>query len=384
MTAYDDLLAAADAAQKAAKATQTAALDAQNKTQTVYTLIKNNPPVTPPDPTPVPPDPTPPSGGTPFQTLWDATKMQAPGHPWNAVKAITSQSALDSWLGSRQANDHVTVKGFTYNGRLEIRGGGPFWMECDSTFQVVNKGQGSSYIGMWVISTNGATITGFPVCHDCGNTGLQAEAAQNCYLEIETRDNGGTGLMIKPIGNTGTPTGGTFKIKGGNNGRGCMPPGSPGYEAAFYSPDIDPHAQKGTGSHFANAWYMPAGSTIVLDITKEQKFGAGFETTGFVGTSAKPITVGVRATSLACDVNTLPPAPGGGRQAGGNLWQPWGDAHSYVICKALEAGSCARGVEALGSYSNCKVESGAVKIARLSPCWPTVSGITYGTVTPKP
>src|SRR5207342_1354966 len=104
------------------------------------------PPVTPPVDPPVTPPVTPPSGsGTPFQKFWDSISM--PQKSWNAAKTITSQSALDSWLGSRQTNDHVICKGFTYNGRLEIRGGGAFWMECDPTFKVTNKQIGSSAIG---------------------------------------------------------------------------------------------------------------------------------------------------------------------------------------------------------------------------------------------
>ena len=97
--------------------------------------------------------------------------------------------------------------------------------------------------------------------------------------------------MLDQVGGTGTKTSGTFKIKGGNCGRGAMPPGSPGYEAAFYSPDIDPHAQKGTGAHFANIWRLDAGTTLLLDVNKEQRFGAGCQTTGLQGTSAKPITL---------------------------------------------------------------------------------------------
>jgi hypothetical protein len=383
MTQYDDLLAAADDANKAAVAAQAAAALAQNKTQAVYTTIKNNPPVTPPDPTPVPPDPTPPAGNTPFQTLWDATKM--PAGNWNPNPVtITTKAAMDAWLGNRKANDHVIVKGFTYNGRLEIRGGGPFWMECDSTFKVTNKGQGSTYIGLWVISTTGACITGFPILTGSGNQGLRCQAAVNCYIEVDTNGNGGNGLLLDQIGGTGTKTGGTFKIKGGNDGLGAMPPGSPGYDANFYSADIDPHAQKGTGAHFANIWRLETGSVLLLDIDKEQKYGAGCQTTGLVGTSAKPTVLAVRAANLSCDVNASPPAPGGGRQAAGNPWQPWGDAHNNVVVKAMEIGSCSRGVEALGSFSACSVAYGRISNARLSPRWPAVSGISYGDVSPKP
>jgi hypothetical protein len=378
MTAYDDLLAAADAANKAAAASQVAATKAQNTAQTVYTMVQNNPPA----PEPAPPDTTPPPvSGTPFQKLWDSTT--APSKTWNTAVTITSQTALSNWLGNRKTNDHVICKGFTYNGRLEIRGGGAFWMECDPSFNVVNKGIGSSYIGLWLVSTNGATITGYPVCHDSGNQGLRCQAAVNCYLEIDARDNGGNGCLLDQIGGTGTKTGGVFKIKGGNNGRGAMPPGSPGYEAAFYSPDIDPHAQKGTGAHHANIWRLEAGTTLLVDIDREQKFGAGCQTTGLAGSAAKPIVLGIRAVNLSCDVNKIPPAPDGGRQEAGNAWQGWGDAHAYVQAKAIECGSATRGVYSTGSYSNCSVAYGRVASPRLSPCWSS-PGVNFQDVSPKP
>jgi hypothetical protein len=81
----------------------------------------------------------PPSSSGPFQTIWDATRM--PQRSWNQALTITSQSALNNWIGNRHDNDHVVVSGFTYNGRLELRGGGPFWMECDPSFKVTNKGK---------------------------------------------------------------------------------------------------------------------------------------------------------------------------------------------------------------------------------------------------
>ena len=325
---------------------------------------------------------TPPTSGGPFQALWDATRM--PQRAWTTPVTITSQQALDGWLRSRPANGHAIVKGFTYNGRLEIRGGGPFWMECDPTFQVVNRQVGTVNFGFWLVQTNGACITGYPVAHDCGNQGLRAQAAVDCYLEIETRDNGGNGLLLDQVGGAGTKTGGVFKIKGGGSGRGAMPPGSPGYEAAFYSPDIDPHAQKGTGAHFANIWRLEAGTTLLLDVNKEQRFGAGCQTTGLQGTSSRPITLAVRALNLSCDVNAIPPAPGGGRQEAGNAWQPWGDAHTYVQVKAVEAGKATRGVFGeVGGGSNCVVSYGRVQTPRQSPCW-SAPGVSFQDIAPRP
>ena len=379
MTAYDDLLTAADDANKAAATAQTATAAAQNKIQAVYTMIKSNPPVAPPDP--VPPDPTPPSGSGPFQTLWDATKM--PSKTWNAPLTITNKAGLDNWLGNRKANDHVICRNFTYAGRLEIRGGGPFWMECDPSFVVTNHVIGSSALGLWLVSTNGACITGFPVCTASGNQGLRCQAAVDCYLEIDTNGNGGNGLLLDQIGGTGTKTGGTFKIKGGNNGLGAMPPGSPGYDPAYYSPDIDPHAQKGTGAHHANIWRLEAGTTLLLDIAKEQKYGAGCQTTGLVGTSAKPITLAVRAANLSCDVNAIPPSPSGGRQEAGNAWQGWGDSHAYVQAKAIECVKATRGVYNIGSYTNCTVAYGRVTTPRQSPCWSS-PGVQFQDIQPKP
>jgi hypothetical protein len=337
---------------------------------------------TPPDPTPpdpTPPDPTPPASGTPFQRLWDATKP--PQRSWNNAITITSQAAFQTWLNARKANDHVIVKGFTYNGRCEIRGGSPFWIESDPTFQIVNPVKGSVNFGLWMVNVNGAVITGFPRMHDCGNQGFRGEGCRDIFVELDCSDNGGNGALVNDY--NGRPSG-VHKIRGGGNGRGCMPPGSPGYEAAFYSADIDPHAQKGTGTHFMNSWALDPGSVVLCDITKDQAFGAGLESTGYQGTSAKPIIVAVRATSLSCDVNRLPASPSGGRQAGGNAWQPWGDQHSNVQVKSIEVGGCARGVEPLGSFSNCVVEYGRIASARLSPRWPSFSGIAYQDISPRP
>jgi hypothetical protein len=307
-----------------------------------------------------------------------------PQRSWNQAKTINSKAGLDAWLGSRQPNDHVIVKGFTYNGRLEIRGGGAFWMESDPTFQVVNRGLGSSYIGLWVISTSGACITGYPVCTGSGNQGLRCQAAVDCYIEVDTYGNGGNGVLLDQIGGVGTKTSGTFKIKGGGNGLGAMPPGAPGFDANFYSADIDPHAQKGTGAHHANIWRLDAGTVLLIDADKEQKYGAGCQTTGLVGTSAKPIVMGVRAVNLSCDVNVLPPSPSGGRQEAGNAWQPWGDQHSYVQVKAIECGRATRGVYGdIGGGSGCSVAYGRVASPRQSPCW-SASGVNFQDVSPKP
>src|SRR4029077_19423069 len=106
---------------------QTATAAAQNKIQAVYTMIKANPPVTPPGPTP--PDPTPPSGSGPFQTLWDATKM--PSKTWNQALTITNRAGLDNWLANRKANDHVVCKNFTSTGRLENPRGGRVARACE-------------------------------------------------------------------------------------------------------------------------------------------------------------------------------------------------------------------------------------------------------------
>src|SRR4029077_19771919 len=251
---------------------------------------------TPPDPVPpdpVPPDPTPPpASGTPFQRLWDATKP--PQRSWNNALTITSQSAFQTWLNARKANDHVIVKGFVYNGRCEIRGGSPFWIEADPTFQIMNPVKGTVNFGLWMINVPGAVITGFPRIHDCGNQGFRGEGCRDIFVELDCFDNGGNGALVNDY--NGRPSG-IHKIRGGNNGRGCMPPGSPGYEAAFYDSNIDPHAQKGTGTHFMNSWALDPGSVVLCDITREQKFGAGLESTGYQGTAAKPIIVGVRATS---------------------------------------------------------------------------------------
>jgi hypothetical protein len=333
------------------------------------------------EPPPVQPPVAPPTSGSPFQALWDATKM--PNRTWNAVKQITSKSALDAWLGSRQANDHVKVSGFTYNGRLEIRGGGAFWMECDPTFKVTNKGIGSNYIGLWLVSTNGACITGYPVLTGSGNQGLRAQAAVNCYLELDTHSNGGNGLLLDQIGGAGTKTSGVFKIRGGNDGLGAMPPGSPGYDPNYYSPDIDPHAQKGTGAHFANIWRLDAGTTLLLDVDKEQKYGAGCQTTGLQGTSSAPITLAIRALNLSCDVNAIPPSPSGGRQEAGNAWQPWGDAHANVQVKAIECEAATRGVYGQVGGAGCVVAYGRVTRPRQSPCW-NAPGVTFNDVSPKP
>jgi hypothetical protein len=336
---------------------------------------------TPVAPPPAPPPVTPPASGGPFQTLWDATRM--PVGSWSNPVTVTSQQALDSFLAGRSDGAHAIVRGFTYQGRLEIRGGGRFWLECDPSFSVTNRGNGSSYIGLWLVSTNGAVITGFPVCSGSGNQGLRAQAAQNCYLELETRGNGGNGLLLDQIAGAGTKTGGVFKIKGGNNGLGAMPPGSPGYDPAFYSPEIDPHAQKGTGAHHANVWRLEAGSVLLLDIGLEQKYGAGCQTTGLVGSSASPITLAVRAANLSCDVNAIPAAPDGGRQEAGNAWQPWGDAHAYVNVKAIECAVATRGVYSITSASSSSVGYGRVASPRLSPCW-SGSGISWGDVQPVP
>jgi hypothetical protein len=338
-------------------------------------------PVTPPVEPPITPPVTPPTTGTPFQQLWDSTVM--PQKSWNAVKTISSKAALDAWLGSRQVNDHVVCKGFTYNGRLEIRGGGAFWLEADPTFKVTNKGIGSNYIGIWLVSTNGACITGYPVATGSGNQGLRCQAAVNCYLEIDTNGNGGNGVLLDQIGGTGTKTHGTFKIKGGNNGLGAMPPGSPGYDPNFYDASIDPHAQKGTGAHHANIWRLDAGTILLVDVDKEQKYGAGAQTTGLVGTSSKPIILGIRAVNLSCDVNAIPPSPSGGRQEAGNAWQGWGDAHAYVQVKAIECQRATRGVYNIGTYTNCSVAYGRVTTPRLSPCWSS-PGVQFQDVAPKP
>jgi hypothetical protein len=350
----------------------------------IYLNAYESPVVTPPpvEPPVVEPPPvvTPPTTSGPFQALWDATRP--PQRSWLSPVTITSQQALTSWLSSRPANGHAIVKGFTFNGRLEIRGG-PVWLECDPTFQVVNRGIGSNYIGIWLVQTSGCFITGYPVAHDCGNQGLRAQAAVDCYLEVETRDNGGNGVLLDQVGGTGTKTSGTFKIKGGGNGRAAMPPGSPGYEAAFYAPDIDPHAQKGTGAHHANIWRLDAGTTLLVDIDKEQRYGAGCQTTGLQGTSSKPIVLAIRAVNLSCDVNAIPPAPGGGRQEAGNAWQGWGDAHSFVSVKAVECGKATRGVYNTGSYASCTVAYGRVQAPRLSPCW-SGAGVTMQDVSPRP
>jgi hypothetical protein len=306
-----------------------------------------------------------------------------PQRSWNQAVTITSQNALNSWLGNRRDNDHVICKGFTYNGRLEIRGGGPFWLDADPTFQVVNATRGSGGIGLWIISTTGACVTGYPVLHDCGNQGLRAQAAQGCYLEVDCRRNGGNGALLDQIGGTGTLTGGVFKIKGGGNGRGAMPPGSPGYEAAFWSDDLDPHAQKGTGAHHVNTWRLAAGTTLLTDIDLEQKFGAGVESTGWAGTPSAPITLAVRAVNLSCDVNSIPPSPSGGRQAAGNAWQPWGDTHSFVRVAAIECQAAATGVYGNGIGSGCVVAYGRVARPRLSPCW-DAAGVTWQDVSPRP
>ena len=127
------------------------------------------------------------------------------------------------------------VKGFTYNGRLEIRGGGPFWMECDPTFQVVNRQVGSVSSASGSSQTNGATVTGYPGGARLRQPGpAGAQAAVDCYLEVDAaRQRRQRRCCSNQIGGAGTKTGGTFKIKGGGYGRGAMPPGCPGYEAAF-------------------------------------------------------------------------------------------------------------------------------------------------------
>ena len=343
---------------------------------------ETTPPVEPPPVEPPPVITPPPSSGSPFQTLWDATRM--PQRSWNQALTITSQSALNNWIGNRHDNDHVVVTGFTYNGRLELRGGGPFWMECDPSFKVTNKGIGSTYIGLWLVSTNGACVTGYPILTGSGNQGLRCQAAVNCYIEVDTHGNGGNGVLLDQLGGAGTKTGGTFKIKGGNDGLGAMPPGSPGYDPNFYSSDIDPHAQKGTGAHFGNFWMLESGTKLLLDVDKEQRYGAGCQTTGLVGTSSNPIVIGVRAANLSCDVNALPPSPSGGRQEAGNAWQPWGDAHSYVQVKAIECVKATRGVYGqIGGGSGCVVAYGRVATPRQSPCW-SASGVTFQDIQPKP
>ena len=239
------------------------------------------PPVEPPV---TPPAVTPPTSAGPFQALWDATRM--PQRAWTTPVTITCQQALDGWLRSRPANGHAVVKGFTYNGRLEIRGGGPFWMECDPTFQVVNRQVGTVNFGFWLVQTTGATITGFPVAHDCGNQGLRAQAAVDCYLEIETRDNGGNGLLLDQVGGAGTKTGGTFKIRGGGSGRGAMPPGSPRLRGRVLQPRHRParaeRHRRALREHLA-----PRGGHDAAP-RREQgaAFGAGCQTTGLQGTSA--------------------------------------------------------------------------------------------------
>jgi hypothetical protein len=333
----------------------------------------------PPDPGPDPPDPEPPGGGTPFEQIWASTKQ--PVVQWNAVKNITSQQALQSWLGSRKANDHVKVTGFQFNGRLEIRDGGPCWLECDPTFKIRNAVKGTSNIGLWLVGVRGCHVTGFPQCFDCGNQGLRAQGARDCYVEVDCFSNGGNGALIDSY--NGRPSG-IFKITGGGNGRGAMPPGSPGYEAAYYTDDMDPHAQKGTGVHMANVWQLDPGSVVLVDCDKEQKYGAGMQTTELLGTNAAPIVLAIRAKSLSCDVNVLPPSSSGGRQSGGNGWQPWGGAHKYVTVKSIELGSCAQGIDSASSYQNCTVEYGRVDNHRLSPVWDSSGGIVLKDVAPKP
>ena len=361
MSEYDDLLAAADTAVKAA--------------ETVYTMVKDNPP----SPTPIPPDPEPPSDGTPFEQAWAEVKQ--PVLQWNAVKAITSQQALQNWLGSRKAGDHVKVSGFQWNGRLEIRGGGPCWLECDPTFKIRNAVKGTSNIGLWIVNVNGCHVTGFPQCFDAGNQGLRVQGTRDAYVEADCFNNGGNGFLVDSY--NGRPHG-IFKVKGGGNGRGAMPPGSPGYEAAYYVSDIDPHAQKGTGVHMANVWQLDPGSAVLIDCDKEQKFGAGMQTTELLGTSANPIILAIRAKSLSCDVNEIPPSSSGGRQSAGNGWQPWGGAHKYVTVKSIELGSCAQGIDSASSYTSCTVEYGRVDNHRLSPVWDSSGGIVLKDVVPKP
>jgi hypothetical protein len=339
-------------------------------------------PAAPPVAPPVSPPVSPPASTTgPFQSLWDQTRL--PAQTWSNPVTVSSQAALDSFLANRSDGAHAIVRGFNYKGRLEIRGGGRFWLECDPSFSVTNRGTGSGFIGLWLVSTNGAVITGFPVLSGSGNQGLRAQAARDCWLELETRGNGGNGLLLDQIAGAGTKTGGVFKIRGGGNGLGAMPPGSPGYDPAFYSPEIDPHAQKGTGAHHANIWMLEAGTTLLLDVNLEQRYGAGCQTTGLQGTSSRPITLAVRAPDLSCDVNAIPPSPSGGRQEAGNAWQPWGDAHSYVKVAAIECGRATRGVYSITQASSCSVAYGRVANPRQSPCW-SGSGISWGDVQPTP
>lgn len=324
------------------------------------------------------PEPGPPEDSTPFERAWAV--VQPPDLQWNPVKNITSQQAMQSWIGSRKAGDHVRVTGFQYNGRLEIRGGGPCWLECDPTFKIRNAVKGTSNIGLWLVGVDGIHVTGFPQVYDCGNQGLRAQGCVDTYIEVDCFNNGGNGALIDEY--EGRPHG-TYKIRGGGNGRGAMPPGAPGHDPAYYVPDMDPHAQKGTGVHMINVWRLDPGSVLMLDCDRDQPYGAGIQTTELLGTPEEPVILAVRADSLSCDVNAIPPSSSGGRQTAGNAWQPWGGTHRNVIVEAIEVGSCARGVEAASSFQDCVVEYGRVQQHRLSPTW-NAAGVTLEDVQPTP
>jgi hypothetical protein len=316
-----------------------------------------------------PPPPPPPSTDADkvFQSLWDGTKM--PAGTWNPVKTASSATALTAALAGAKPNDHIRVSGFTYGQRLALRGViGPLWLECDPSFQVIGP-KGVYGQGFWLVDCKQVYITGFPQATG-GNEGLLDQGSQGCYFELEVRNAGGSGILVNKA--TKLPAGNVYKLRGGGCGDDL---------------NLDPHAQKGTGNHFANAWQAET-CTFLVDVDQEQKWGNGFESTWL-----KACHIAVRATNLSCDVDKIPPAPGPPpfRQTAGNAWCPWDASntgpHTDCTVEVISAGRCSQGV--YGALSNPGNKGNVVKLGRVgshfhSPVWAKLPGVTYQDVQPTP
>lgn len=332
---------------------------------------------TAPTPTPVP---TPTGADAVFQASWDTTQPKP--RPVNGrVVTVTTFSALTATWDNRQFNDIILAKGVVWSGRFDMSGNTPVWLDFDSNCMITSSVGVRNLLygqGLWANNLTNATITGFLKIRKCTNEGLLFNGASDCYFEVDIDQCDGTGVLLDSgRGSNSSSTAvadqmrNTIKAKLGSNGLGSVP------SSPTYNPDLDPHAQKGTGDHAFNAWDQ-TGGRFILDI-HDQPYGAGCETTNVRNSS-----LAIRAENLTADRNVLPPAPAGFTQTCGNVWQPWGYNNRDNVIECLIGDNVTQGVSTESQDSVTQVNN-IVKYAkitnnRVNPALPVVPGVTYQVV----